>query len=86
MAAELWGSRVKLKRGMNRAIFQGIAAAEASGASGQKALKRPMGKGPGVAPGLAPGQHVFLLSQLLSRACCYRCPPDRGGLQSIAGQ
>ena len=48
---------------MNRAIFQGIAAAEASGASGQKkVLKRHMGKGPGVAQGLSPGQRVFLLS------------------------
>lgn len=29
MSVELWGSRVELKRIMNRAIFQGIAAAEA---------------------------------------------------------
>lgn len=49
MSAELWGSRAKLKRVMNRAIFQGIAAAEASGASGQKALQRHTGKGRGVA-------------------------------------
>lgn len=55
MSAELWGSRAKLKWVMNRAIFQGIAAAEASGASRQKALKRHTGKGRGVGPGCHQG-------------------------------
>lgn len=52
MSAELWGAGVKLKWVTNRAIFQGITAAEAGRAKGQKAPKRHMWKGPRVALGL----------------------------------
>lgn len=57
MSAALWGSRLKLKWVMNKAIFQGITAANAGKASRQKALERNLRKGPRVAQGLP-----FLLS------------------------
>lgn len=57
MSAELWGSRLKLKWVMNKAIFQGITAANAGKASRHKALERHLGKGPSTAWGLS-----FLLS------------------------
>lgn len=82
MSAELWGSRLKLKWVMNRAIFQGITAANAGRASRQKALERHMGKGRGVARGLSLLLSLARLARralcclLLSRACCYGRPLD----------
>lgn len=77
MSAELWGAGVKLEWVMNRAIFQGITAAEAGRANGKKAPKRHMGKGPGVAPVLSPERRVCLLSWLCPKRKALCCLPAR---------
>lgn len=95
MSAELWGSRVELKWVMNRAIFQGIAAAEA-----RRAVAKCAGEahGEGTQGGTWAVTRVaaFLHSQfcaerkalcclpgqLLPSACCYLIPQDHWCPQS----
>lgn len=95
MSAELWGSRVELKWVMNRAIFQGIAAAEARRAVA-KCAGEAHGEGTQGGTGAVTRVAAFLHSQfcterkalccipgqLLPSACCY-WPPRITGVHKV---